>query len=84
MICTVVSAESKLGRIVLFQSLIFFLNVLTGVLPFNFVIIKAITLTHCLLVDTSNVICWTSPSVILGKSGLFCRFYSIFDKTKSC
>ena len=24
------------------------------------------TLTHCVLVDSSSVICWTSPFVILG------------------
>ena len=35
-------------------------------------------LTHCILVDSSNVKCWTSPFVILGVSGLFCPFYSIF------
>ena len=35
------------------------------------------------LVDSSTVICWTSPFVILGVSGLFCHFYSIFDR-KSC
>ena len=29
--------------------------------------------------DSSTVICWTSPFVILGVSGLICRFYSIFD-----
>ena len=33
--------------------------------------------THCILVDSSTVICWTSPFVILGVSGLFCHFYSI-------
>ena len=32
-----------------------------------------------LLVDSSTVICWTSPFVILGVLGVFCRFYSIFD-----
>ena len=36
-------------------------------------------LTHCILVDSSTVICWTSPFVILGVSDLFCCFYSIFD-----
>ena len=36
-------------------------------------------LTHCILVDSSTVKCWTSPFVILGVSGLFCSFYSIFD-----
>ena len=35
------------------------------------------------LVDSSTVICWTNPFVILGVSGLFCHFYSIFDR-KSC
>ena len=43
----------------------------------------AISLTHCIPVDSSTVICWMSPFVILGVSGLFCRFYSIFDR-KSC
>ena len=36
-------------------------------------------LTHCILVDSSTLICWTSPFVILGVSDLLCRFYSIFD-----
>ena len=40
-------------------------------------------LTYCLLVDSSTVICWASPFVILGVSGLFCGFDSIFDR-KSC
>ena len=40
-------------------------------------------LTYCILVDSSTVICWTSPFVILWVSGLFCCFYSIFDG-KSC
>ena len=31
------------------------------------------------LVDSSTVICWTSPFVILGVSGLLSRFYSMFD-----
>ena len=35
-------------------------------------------LTHCILVDSSTIIFWTSPFVILGVSGLFCRFDSIF------
>ena len=42
-----------------------------------------LNLTHCILVDSSTVICWTSPFVILGVSGLFFCFYSIFDG-KSC
>ena len=36
-------------------------------------------LTHCIMLDSSTVTCWTSPFVILGVSGQFCRFYSIFD-----
>ena len=32
------------------------------------------------LVDSSTGISWTSPFVILGVPGLFCRFYSIFDR----
>ena len=32
--------------------------------------------THCILVDSSTVICLTSPFVILGVSGLLCHFYS--------
>ena len=35
-------------------------------------------LTHCILVDASTVICWTSPFAILEMLGLFCHFYSIF------
>ena len=35
------------------------------------------------LVDSSIVICWASLFVISGMSGLFCRFYYIFDG-KSC
>ena len=31
----------------------------------------------CILLVCSTIICWTSPFVILGVSGLFCRFYSI-------
>ena len=33
---------------------------------------------YCILVDSSTVICWTSPFVILEVLDLFCRFYSIF------
>ena len=36
-------------------------------------------LTFCMLVDSSTVICWTSPFVILGVLSVFCCFYSIFD-----
>ena len=36
-------------------------------------------LTHCILVGSSTAIFWTSPFAILGVSGLFCRFHSIFD-----
>ena len=35
------------------------------------------------MVGSSIVICWMSPFVILGVSGVFCHFYSIFDG-KSC
>ena len=35
-------------------------------------------LIHCILVDSSTVISWTSPFAILRVSGLFCHFYSIF------
>ena len=34
-----------------------------------------IHLTHCLLVDSSTLISWTSPFVILGVSGLFCFYF---------
>ena len=34
-------------------------------------------LTHCILVDSSSVTCWTSPFVILGVSSLFRCFNSI-------
>ena len=40
-------------------------------------------LTHCTMVDSYTVICWTSLFVIIGVSGLFCSFYSISDG-KSC
>ena len=40
-------------------------------------------LTHCILVDSSTLICWTSPFVSKRVLGLFCRFYSILD-AKSC
>ena len=33
---------------------------------------------HCILVESSTVICWTSSFVILGVPGLFCRCYYIF------
>ena len=39
--------------------------------------IQSGTISHpCILVDYSAVICWTSPFVILGVSGIFFRFYS--------
>ena len=40
-------------------------------------------LTKCILVDSSTVICWMSPFVILGVTSLFCHFYSIFDGKSS-
>ena len=36
-------------------------------------------MTHCKLVDSSTVICWTNPFVILGVSDVLCHFYSISD-----
>ena len=47
------------------------------------VLLKLSFLTHCTLIDTATVICWTSPYEILGASGLFCSCCSIFDG-KSC
>ena len=41
--------------------------------------VKSFPLTHYVLVDSSTVICWISSLLILGLSGLFCHFYSIFD-----
>ena len=32
--------------------------------------------------DTSTVICWTNPFINLGVSGLFCYFYSMFDRIR--
>ena len=40
---------------------------------------KSSHLTQCILVDSSTVICWIRPFVILGVSGLFCRLYSNLD-----
>ena len=44
---------------------------------------KAFSLTHCILMDSLTVICWTSSFVTLGVSGLFRHFYSVLDE-KSC
>ena len=41
--------------------------------------IGQIKLTQCISVDSSSIIYWASPFVILGVSGLFCCVYSIFD-----
>ena len=41
--------------------------------------VYSFTLAHGILGDSSTVICWMSPFVILGVSGLFCHFYSFFD-----
>ena len=46
-------------------------------IPANF---QKNVLAHCILVDSSTVICWMSPFVILGPSVLFCRLYSLVDK----
>ena len=35
---------------------------------------EACHVAHCILVDTSTVVCWTSPFVILGMSGFFVTF----------
>ena len=55
-------------------------------LPPFFVSLEAIScmdLTHCILVDSSTVICWMCLVIILGVSGLFCHLYSI-SFGKSC
>ena len=41
--------------------------------------VSFLLLTHCILVDSSTVICCTSLFVILGVPGLFCHVYSILD-----
>ena len=38
-----------------------------------------VTLIHCILVDSSTVVFWTSLFVILGAWGLLCRFFSILS-----
>ena len=40
-------------------------------LPINIEVYSQ-TLTYCILVEFSTVICWTSPFIILGALGLFC------------
>ena len=40
-------------------------------------------LTHGILVDSSSVLYWVSPFINSGVFGVFCRFFSNFDK-KSC
>ena len=37
------------------------------------------SLAHCILVNSSAVLSYMSAFVILGVSGLFCHFHSIFD-----
>ena len=39
---------------------------------------KACPLTQCILVDSSTVILWMSPFVILRVLDLFCQFYFFF------
>ena len=46
---------------------------------YNYLSPQSPYLSYCILVDSSTVICWMSPFVILGVSDLFCHFYSIFD-----
>ena len=41
--------------------------------------VSILLLAHCILMDSSTVICWKSPFAILRVSGLFCCLYSIFD-----
>ena len=43
------------------------------------ILTAGLLLTHCILVDSSTVICWMSPYVVLGVSCLFCPFHSICD-----
>ena len=38
------------------------------------------SLTYCILMDPFNVICWKSPFVILGVSGLFCHSFYLLWK----
>ena len=35
-------------------------------------------LTYCILVDSSTVLCWLRPFIILGMLDLYCHFYSAF------
>ena len=41
--------------------------------PFGQSKFELFLLTHC-IIDSSTVICWMCTPVILGMSGLFCRF----------
>ena len=36
-----------------------------------YTVLLSIFLTHCILADSSTIICWTGPFVILGVLGLF-------------
>ena len=40
-------------------------------------------LAPCIFENSSTVICWACPFIILGLLSLFCRFDSVFDG-KSC
>ena len=55
---------------------------------FNHHIIKAIrlisTLTHCILADSSTIICWTSTFVILGVLGSILFFLMENPVRKQC
>ena len=44
---------------------------------------KLFSLTHCILADSSTVMYWRSPFVILGMSVYFVPFILFFDR-KSC
>ena len=70
--------EPNTGNKILFGECVNFQGSSTAILRF-----LPPFLTHFILVDSSTVICWMSLFVILGVSGLFCCFYSIFDG-KSC
>ena len=54
-------------------------------LDFLIAFLEIKTLNHCtcVLLDSSTLIYWRSPDVILWVSGLLCRFYSIFEG-KAC
>ena len=46
--------------------------------PSSYAYVHVFSFLALILVDSSIVICWSSPFVILGVSSQFCLFYSIF------